>query len=253
MKGKALRRALETKDVIRINGDVPLIVDTTELITPEIAQEILHHNKKNRPINWKKVEEYADMMSRGEWALIAQGIVLDTNGDVLTGQQRLWAVVYSGVSIYMRVSRGNPPSTARLLDRGRPQSARDLASRETEKKHSPTEASIARAICVLNGNGKPSIDDLSKVIAEHSLKVSVLLEQTTGTRKSRSVVMLLAAICVVTETREQLILMAARIDRLSDSLDLALLPETSVRCWGKGAAFGLAMEQARRCVAEALG
>ena len=38
---KAMRRAAMTKDAIRISGDVPLITDTTELITPELAQEML--------------------------------------------------------------------------------------------------------------------------------------------------------------------------------------------------------------------
>ena len=55
---KALRRAEKTKDSIRIGGDVPLSVDTTELITPIVAQEMLKCNKANRPVNWNKVEEY---------------------------------------------------------------------------------------------------------------------------------------------------------------------------------------------------
>lgn len=251
MKGRALRRALETKESFRISGDVPLIVDTTELITPAVAQEMLNHNKANRPVNWKKVEEYAEIMRRGEWALHAQGIVIDTNGNLLTGQQRLWAVIYANVSVYMRVSRGNPPEVAKLLDRGRPQSARDLASRDTEKKHSPMESSIARGILALGGNRKPSVDELAATISGHSQMTTAILTQTTGTKKTKAVLMILAAICVVAEDVVHARVLAGRIDELADRLERALRPESPDGCWGKGAAFGLAMEQARKYVREA--
>ena len=78
---KALRRALETSDALRVNANVPLIVDRTELITPEIAREMLKKNQRNRPINWTKVDEYAAIMKAGKWELHAQGIILDTEDE----------------------------------------------------------------------------------------------------------------------------------------------------------------------------
>ena len=90
IKGKALRKALETKEAYRLTEDIPLIIDTTEWITPETAQEMLKRNKHNRPVNWNKVEEYADIMAGGQWQLHAQGIILDCDGNILTGQKRLW-------------------------------------------------------------------------------------------------------------------------------------------------------------------
>jgi len=248
MKGKALRRALESSDALRVGADVPLIVDTTELISPETAQAMLTRNKSNRPINWKKVEEYAAVMARGAWALHAQGIILDTDGNILTGQKRLWAVVYSGVNVYMRVSRGNPPATATLIDRGTPQSARDLASRGTGKKHSPTEASIARGVCVLAGNLRPSLDTLAATIERLSPIVEPLLVETAGTKKTKSVLMILAAICGTGRTEADARTLAKQTELLAGRLDRALEPQTSAACWGRGAAFGLAMENARRIV-----
>jgi hypothetical protein len=242
MKGKALRRALETKDSIRIAGDVPLIVDTTEWITPDIAQEMLQKNKANRPINWNKVEEYSKIMAEGKWKLHAQGIILDPEGNILTGQKRLWALIYSGVQgIYMRVSRGNPKSTANLLDRGTPQSARDLASRITERKHSPVEASIARAICVLKGNIKPSTDEISIVISENSKCSEELLIETKRIKKTKGIIMILASLCFLNKLE-----LAGYVEKLARSLEATLRPETPERCWAKGAAFTLAMEQAKK-------
>ena len=249
MKGRALRRALETTDIGRIGGDVPLIVDTTELITPEVAYEMLLHNTANRPIQWPKVEEYAAIMKAGHWKLHAQGIILDTHGNVLTGQKRLWAVIYAGVSVYMRVSRGNPPDTARVIDRGTPQTARDLATRGTGTKHTAVEASLARALLVLKGRVRPSTDELADMIEANTPRATVLLRMTAGTRKTRPILMVMAALCAPTVEASRAEALAAQITDLAAELEVALQPRAAAECWGRGVAFSLAMEHARRIVA----
>lgn len=252
LKGRALRRAIDV-DAVRVNADVPLIADTTELITPAIAQAMLERNTLNRTINWAQVEEYADTMKRGEWAMHSQGIVLDPGGNILTGQKRLWAVVYAGVNVYFRVSRGSPPETAALLDRGASQTARDLASRVTRRKHSPVEASIARAYCAAMGNTKPSVDVLATVMTANAATVAALLDDTRGVKKTRSILMVLAAIDAVSgsisEARERV----AHMDAMTAALDEALAPQTSQQVWGRGAAFGLAMNTAQRAVNDIFG
>jgi hypothetical protein len=247
LKGKALRRALQA-DPLRVNvsAEVPLIVTTTELISPDMAKEILTHNHKNRPVNWRKVEEYAVIMREGRWRLHDQGIMLDTEGNVLTGQKRLWAIIKAGVNIYMRVSRGNPSETAQLIDRGVPQSSRDLASRETGRMHSPMESSLARAILVLRGNLKPSSDDVAAVLLEFVASMATLLAQTRGSRKSRELLMVMAALLV--HHQDDVASYITHLPILVDQLRAALLPRTANECWGRGAAFSLAMEQARRLV-----
>ena len=56
-----------------------------------------------------------------------------------------------------------------------------------------------------------------------------------------------AAIC---ETRPngQLRKLCNRVESMSQMLEKALAPETAERCWGKGAAFAIAMENARKIV-----
>jgi hypothetical protein len=254
VKGKALRRALETSDAYRVGGTVPvpLIIDTTELITPESAYAMLLKNANNRPINWRKVEEYAAVMKKGEWELHAQGIILDVNDNILTGQKRLWAVIYSNASVYMRVSRGNPVSAGRLIDRGVPQSSRDLASRATGKKHSPLEASIARAIRALGGDLRPSVDAVAETIQAHAAIVAALISKTSGTKKTRAVIMIIAAISVEVADVYKVPLLATHIEEMAESLDAALLPQSAAVCWGRGAAFALALEHARRIVVSTL-
>lgn len=247
MKGKALRRALETTDVSRIGANIPLIEDRTEFITPEVAQEMLTRNRHNRPVNWNKVEEYSIIMQKGDWKLHAQGIILDGAGNIITGQTRLWAVVYSGRAIHFRVSRGSPADTANFIDRGRPQSSRDLASRKTEKKHSPAEASIARCICILRGNPKPKQDHIAEIIVEKQTQIACALRESTGSKKTKSVIMILAAICDATpfDTIQKL---SRRVAYFSEKLDSALLPHSAEACWNKGTAFGMALESARKIV-----
>lgn len=251
MKGRALRRALATADAHRISGDIPLIVDTTELVTPDSAYEMLLRNQRNRPINWRRVEEYAAVMAKGGWELHAQGIVLDTNGDVLTGQKRLWAVIYSGQSVYMRISRGNRPQVARLLDRGDPQSARDLASRGTGRKHTPTEASLARGLLALSGKTRASVDEVAEAIERTAVLAAQVLAETVGTRKTRAALMVLAAVCAEIGDVAEARALARRTESLAEQLEIALQPQSANACWGRGAAFALAMEHARKIVQSA--
>jgi len=248
IKGKALKRALATGDAIRIQGDVPLITDRTELITPEIAQEMLKNNKRNRPINWKKVEDYARIMAAGEWKLHSQGIILAFDGLILTGQKRLWAVVYSGVSVLMRVSRGCPADTARLIDRGTPQTGRDLAARETERKHTATEASISRGVAVLRGNKSITPDIIADIMIEKQHCLSEILKETKGTKKTRAVIMVLSAMVYLSDGKESAALRPKSVETFANILEKKLLPSTPDKCWGRGVAFVLALEQAKNIV-----
>lgn len=80
-----------------------------ESITPEYAMEVLeHHNPRNRSIAENTVNSYALDMKNGRWTLNHQGIAFDENGDLIDGQHRLWAVVFSGKTIEMLVTRGIP-------------------------------------------------------------------------------------------------------------------------------------------------
>ena len=182
--GKAFKRAIMTTDAHRINNNIPLIQDTTELITPELADKFLKDNKGNRPVNWNKVEQFKVQMLAGKWKFHAQGIIFDYSGNLLTGQKRLWAIILSGTSQYMRISRGSPPDTADLIDRGVAQTTRDLASRNTGRKHSPIEVRIVRGVLALKGNIKPSTEDIAGCIEHYDGILKVIMKQMRGVKKS---------------------------------------------------------------------
>lgn len=48
-----------------------------ETITPQIAQEYLAMNERNRPIRNSRVIMYADAMLRGQWQLNGEAICFD--------------------------------------------------------------------------------------------------------------------------------------------------------------------------------
>lgn len=238
LKGKALKRALKTNDVYRLS-DVPLIQDETVFITPVIAEKMLEKNKQNRPINWNKVELFRKDMENGNWKFHAQGIILDDNGNLLTGQKRLWAIIYSGTSQYMRVSKGSPSNTADLIDRGAPQTNRDLASRRTDRKHSPTEASLVRGIFAIGGDTKPSVDEIAAGLVEYDKMLLDAIEKTRGIKKTKEILMIVSAIIATKKTE-----LYGRVESLGKTLVEGLLPTEVDRCWNRGAAFTLAMQKA---------
>ena len=248
---KARRRAAET-GAVRQDDTIPLIVDETVLVTPEMAQEMLKRNNNNRPIAWKTVEEYSVLMKTNKFVLHAQGIILDSDGNILTGQKRLWAIIYADVPVYMRVSRGSPPEVSSLLDRGTPQSARDLATRTSGKKHSPSESSISRAVLASKGNVKPSKDELAREMVRLEGKAKMILLVNRGAKKTKALLMTMAAICEYSPSVVRAELVAKKTSLMAEELEIALSPHRASECWGKGAAFGLAMEHASEIVTREL-
>lgn len=87
-------------------------------VTPEWATSILEKHDasivagsfKQRNVIRRVVESYARDMKAGNWGLTGQGITFDTEGNLLDGQHRLYAVVRAGVVVKMLVMWDVPPT-----------------------------------------------------------------------------------------------------------------------------------------------
>ena len=69
-----------------------------------IAQEegkFCQHQPRQRAI-----QRYAADMTAGKWLITHQGIAFDEEGNLLDGQNRLWAIVRANVPVKMQVSTG---------------------------------------------------------------------------------------------------------------------------------------------------
>jgi hypothetical protein len=84
-----------------------------ELITPEIALEMLKSNTNNyRELSDAVVRRYVKDLESGLWTCTTASIAFTANGVLVDGQHRLNAIVQSGKSVYMFVMRGLPEEFA---------------------------------------------------------------------------------------------------------------------------------------------
>lgn len=99
-------------------------------VTPALAEEWLRWNKDNRRLVSARVLRFAEDMEGGRWANHhPHGIAFDVNGRLIDGQHRLEAVVLSGASVVMRVTRDLNPEMHVVFDLGAPRSSSDILTR----------------------------------------------------------------------------------------------------------------------------
>lgn len=86
-------------------------------ISPALAAKYLERNpaEKQRRLVPRRVTEYALAMKNGHWVLNHQGIAFDELDDLCDGQHRLKAIVESGCTIPMFVTRGLPVRQGELF------------------------------------------------------------------------------------------------------------------------------------------
>jgi hypothetical protein len=126
------RAVLERPETDPFPGFEPKPIEARiELITPEVAAEYLKLNiDNNRTLYPKRVDRYAREMREGRWEPTNQGLAFNVNGQLIDGQHRLHAVIQSGVSVSMLVTRNLPVSAVSKIDTGRARSASDLLKLE---------------------------------------------------------------------------------------------------------------------------
>jgi hypothetical protein len=101
-----------------------------EDITPEIAKRYLARNLANRNLRESTVRAYEIDMRAGNWVVTHQGVAFNDRGDLIDGQYTLTAIVRSGVTVKLLVTRGLPTEqgntkTMDVIDRGAVRSVAD--------------------------------------------------------------------------------------------------------------------------------
>lgn len=98
-----------------------------ETITPATAQRyLLKNSPRNRPLRSSRVAELSRDILRGDWRLSHQPIAFDTDGNLIDGQHRLNAIIQTGISLQVMVTRGVDPESFDVIDRGLKRSAGDV-------------------------------------------------------------------------------------------------------------------------------
>jgi len=94
------------------------IVAEVVTITPQVATMWLRANRHNRPIRRHHVAFLAGEITRGDWLVNGQAIIISPDEEVLDGQHRLLAIIESGMDIRSLVVYGIPRDAFRTIDTG---------------------------------------------------------------------------------------------------------------------------------------
>lgn len=120
--------------VLEVSSNPPTITACREakrvtmLITPELAQQWLERNVRNRPMSENTVIAYGLDMLEGRWQYDGAPIRFDTDGNLIDGQHRLKACIDSGVSFENDVIFGLPPEAILTIDIHRPRTSGHIAA-----------------------------------------------------------------------------------------------------------------------------
>jgi hypothetical protein len=152
-----------------------------ELITPDIAHGYRARVGRNRHFSATLAWRYQQDMSLEQWQVTHQGIAFDVAGECIDGQHRLEAIIESGVSIWMLVTRGLAVETIEVLDRGR---IRSLAHQLQILGHdmaSNFAVAVARAMFVgpasrSNRENRPTDTTIRKFMEAH--REAILFAET---------------------------------------------------------------------------
>lgn len=102
------------------------ITSTVRQVTPADAQKFLDSMVKNRVPTEAAVASYASAMSRGEWKVNGEAIVLDEDEKMIDGQHRCLAIVRHGKPVDMLVVRGVKRAAFDTIDIGRKRTSGDV-------------------------------------------------------------------------------------------------------------------------------
>lgn len=95
-------------------------------VTPELAKTWLRINNFNRPRNSETYLKYVRQIRENRWRLTHQGIAFTSDGMLLDGQHRLFAIIECDTTLPMRVFLNEPAENFAVIDCGRNRSNLDV-------------------------------------------------------------------------------------------------------------------------------
>lgn len=117
------------------NFRVEVVTVTVELAKSWLEKGFGGDNKlkKNRNLNWRRIDKYAKDMKTGRWICNGATIKFDSRGFLLDGQHRLHAIIIANVDIDTAVAWNVPMNAALSIDVGGSRSTQVILSMAEEK------------------------------------------------------------------------------------------------------------------------
>lgn len=126
-------------------------------MTPQLAQQYLERNTRNRNISRLKVKQILDDIEHDRWDLHHQGIGFYEDGALADGQTRLTAIAESGKTVEIMVTWGLPSKSAASIDRHRPRSDADsIRISGLSNWIGKDEISLVKMIALAHQKGTPT-------------------------------------------------------------------------------------------------
>jgi hypothetical protein len=119
-------------------------------LTPELATKWIETIVHNRSVNDTIVRTYVSELKAGNW-VSDNGTTMsfDTNGELRDGQHRCWAVLNSGISMWVLVNYDVKPEAIKTIDQNYRRTVADTITMETKeinKSGVPYAITIAHAL-----------------------------------------------------------------------------------------------------------
>ena len=103
------------------------MVSAVMTVTPEMARDWLKLNlPNNRAIQMSRVDAYVRSIRNGEWQLTPEGIMFDSDGNLMDGQHRLSAIAQAGKPVKMVVWTNVPLEAMEVVNTGVARSIADI-------------------------------------------------------------------------------------------------------------------------------
>lgn len=140
-----------------------------EMVSPARAQYLLTMNTNNRKANKDRIAQLSRHLRNNEFRFNGDSVRISSEGVILDGQHRLYAIVDSGVSAPLLIVDGLRPDALQTIDQGRPRTATDISVlRGVRIKNHTTAMGISRHM-ILFGDlpGKQGLSKDRQYVALH--------------------------------------------------------------------------------------
>lgn len=193
-------------------------------LTPDLAAEFLRANLANRKVSRSTVATYAQAITRGEWQLNGEPIIVSDSGQLLNGQHRCHAVISAKRPIDVLIVRGISGDAFKTLDTGKKRSASDALGIDG-LKNTRLLATAARAILRLEGgsvkfSGSYTNTQIADCIARHP-NVPIWATRLTSSPAKRFLPGAMVGVLTLAEKRHGLGLCLNFFEKVSGGLGLS--------------------------------
>jgi hypothetical protein len=147
-----------------------------ELITPDVAEELLKLNDNNRNPRPDRINKYARAIDLGDWGLTGQPIIIDWNGKLMDGQHRLMAVVQTGTSVSILVVRGVDPKLMPLIDKGAARTAGDAFTWAGIQHGNVVAAAMRQLLALVEGKSTRDSHTLNSITDQEMIDAFAMHE-----------------------------------------------------------------------------